>query len=193
MRSSWVSYMLGSPNRKGAGKSVLFIVMVVSSSRLGLYRGNEMGSTMEGRIFAMPSFGGLSDLCMRVYKLWSCYGLRNMKKFTDTIEHCGQGKVPARCHDCRTDRRWRQLIRQDWEVPNDWDDVCPWGVTLEVLDQMPPGPVPKRKSRSLGLGDTVAKFIHWISFGRIKPCCGCRRRQKFLNKVFPYNRKRKET
>jgi len=113
------------------------------------------------------------------------------EKFKDSI-HCSQGNEIARCRRCRGDQRWRKAISEVLEVPEDWDEVCPFGVSVEVLAQMPPAPVVKRKSRSRGLGDTVAKFIHWITFGWIKPCCGCRRRQSFLNKLFPYNRKRKE-
>jgi hypothetical protein len=36
---------------------------------------------------------------------------------------------------------------------------------------------------STGLGDTIAKFTGLIG---IKPCNACKRRQKKLNKMFPY-------
>ncbi len=79
-------------------------------------------------------------------------------------------------------------MRQDWEVPEDWDYACPFGITLEKLKLMPPAPViPIIHPPNRGLGDTLARFINWISFGRIKPCYGCRKRHKLLNKWFPYN------
>ena len=42
--------------------------------------------------------------------------------------------------------------------------------------------------KSKGLGDTVAKVIHKVSRGRIKPCGGCKKRQKKLNKLVPYGK-----
>ena len=44
-----------------------------------------------------------------------------------------------------------------------------------------PSPVPQPQSR--GLGDTVAKVTHAMG---IKPCGGCKQRQEYLNKAFPY-------
>lgn len=43
---------------------------------------------------------------------------------------------------------------------------------------------------SRGLGDTVAKTIHTVTGGKIKPCGGCKERQAFLNRVMPYGPKR---
>ena len=43
-----------------------------------------------------------------------------------------------------------------------------------------------RQKRSRGVGDTLARFIRWASRGRIKPCCGCKKRQGWLNRVWPY-------
>ena len=39
-----------------------------------------------------------------------------------------------------------------------------------------------------GLGDTVKWFIEVVSFGRIKQkkVCGCKKRQSWLNRKFPY-------
>lgn len=39
---------------------------------------------------------------------------------------------------------------------------------------------------SRGLGDTVAKAIQAVTFGKVKPCEPCKRRQAWLNKMFPY-------
>ena len=50
-------------------------------------------------------------------------------------------------------------------------------------------PVAPKKAR--GAGDTVAKAIHTVSRGRIKPCGGCKKRQKKLNEIVPYNKARK--
>lgn len=41
-----------------------------------------------------------------------------------------------------------------------------------------------RESR--GLGDTVANAIQAVTFGLVKPCGGCKKRQEALNKMFPY-------
>jgi hypothetical protein len=40
-------------------------------------------------------------------------------------------------------------------------------------------------SQSRGLGDTVAKLIKKTT--GIKPCGGCKKRQEWLNRMFPYN------
>ena len=46
----------------------------------------------------------------------------------------------------------------------------------------------KKKQRSRGLGDTVKKAIEVTTFGMVKqkPGCGCKGRQAWLNKKFPY-------
>jgi len=43
--------------------------------------------------------------------------------------------------------------------------------------------------KSIGLGDTVAKFIDKASLGKIKPCGKCKKRKEALNKKFPYRKK----
>jgi len=45
---------------------------------------------------------------------------------------------------------------------------------------------PVAPKRSRGFGDTVAKAIHKVSRGLIKPCKGCKKRQAKLNKLIPY-------
>jgi hypothetical protein len=42
---------------------------------------------------------------------------------------------------------------------------------------------------SRGLGDMIAKAIHRVSGGRIKPCGGCKKRQAVLNRVVPFRQK----
>jgi len=46
----------------------------------------------------------------------------------------------------------------------------------------------EKKQRSRGLGDTVKKAIKVTTFGLVKqkPGCGCKGRQAWLNKKFPY-------
>jgi len=48
----------------------------------------------------------------------------------------------------------------------------------------------KQLRSSRGLGDTVAKLIERVSGGKLKARrdCGCRKRQAWLNKTFPYRR-----
>ncbi len=47
-------------------------------------------------------------------------------------------------------------------------------------------PEPIAPKRSRGLGDTVAKAIHTVTGGLVKPCGGCKKRQEKLNEMFPY-------
>ena len=63
------------------------------------------------------------------------------------------------------------------------DFECPEGKPWETKLKQP---VTLKISR--GLGDTVAKIIHKVSRGKIKPCGGCKKRQKRLNKIFPYGK-----
>lgn len=37
-----------------------------------------------------------------------------------------------------------------------------------------------------GIGDIVAKAIKVVTFGKVTPCGGCRKRQEMLNKMFPF-------
>ena len=61
------------------------------------------------------------------------------------------------------------------------------GYTLPVPLPAPPRrncPAAKRaKPKSRGLGDTIAKITRAVG---IKPCGGCKKRQKKLNELFPY-------
>ena len=77
------------------------------------------------------------------------------------------------CRDLEGGRAWRQDKMKRYGAPEvDWP--CPkgkpWGWT---------GP-------SRGIGDTAAKFIKAVTFGRVKPCGGCGKRQAWLNRLWPY-------
>ncbi len=87
------------------------------------------------------------------------------------------------CHACRRRPDFRAKLARAWQLP-DRDFACPEGFTPEDLPQSPVLTQPP----SRGLGDTIARLIHWLSFGRVRPCGGCRRRQAFLNWLWPYNR-----
>lgn len=41
---------------------------------------------------------------------------------------------------------------------------------------------------SRGVGDTVAKIIRVATFGRVKPCPKCKKKQEELNRRFPYRK-----
>ena len=41
---------------------------------------------------------------------------------------------------------------------------------------------------SIGLGDTVSKFIKRVTFGKAKECEPCRKRRERLNKWMPYDK-----
>ncbi len=57
---------------------------------------------------------------------------------------------------------------------------CGW-IYPKQADKPPRRNCPKAKSR--GLGDTIAKLTKAIG---IKPCGGCKRRQRWLNGLLPY-------
>ena len=54
-----------------------------------------------------------------------------------------------------------------------------FGVCLQICKQTTEKP-------SIGVGDTVKKMIEKVSKGKIKPCGGCKKRQKMLNNLLPY-------
>lgn len=69
-------------------------------------------------------------------------------------------------------------------------------ISRDVLDaegidpgQTPPPAIPQPQ-RSRGLGDTIAKMTAAVG---IKPCGGCKKRQKILNKLVPYGPPKAET
>ena len=70
-----------------------------------------------------------------------------------------------------------------WETQPDGSIKCPaCGATR------PAGrPAPQRRcpAVSRGLGDTIAKITKAVG---IKPCKGCKKRQKWLNEKFPYKK-----
>jgi len=95
-----------------------------------------------------------------------------MMEFTKT-PHCQTEMHCGTCRNLEGGRAWRQGIAAHFSVPEvDWP--CPkghkWGWT---------GP-------SRGLGDTVAKVIKAVTFGHVKPCGGCKKRQALLNRLVPY-------
>ena len=59
--------------------------------------------------------------------------------------------------------------------------LCPQCGWLYYGERPPRRNCPRAPSR--GLGDTVAKITTAIG---VKPCGGCRKRQKILNERFPY-------
>jgi len=58
----------------------------------------------------------------------------------------------------------------------------------------------KIENKSSGLGDTIAKFTHFVGLDKLAERianalgyedCGCTRRQSTLNKLFPYKKIKK--
>lgn len=47
----------------------------------------------------------------------------------------------------------------------------------------------KHTKKSRGLGDTVKKIIDTVTFRKVKPCGGCKKRREALNKLIPYGDK----
>ena len=73
-----------------------------------------------------------------------------------------------------------QLINGCWTCPD-----CNWEYKRKGVPVQSEKP-PRRncpKSPSRGLGDTIAKMTKAVG---IKPCGGCKKRQKKLNKWVPY-------
>jgi len=56
---------------------------------------------------------------------------------------------------------------------------CPAGYVRDRGD-------PFRFYSTAGFGDTVASLIDRMSGGAIKPCTGCEKRKKALNRILPY-------
>lgn len=50
------------------------------------------------------------------------------------------------------------------------------------------GECPRLLFPSRGLGDDVAKAIHAVTLGLVKPCGGCGERQRKLNEALPYRK-----
>ena len=123
-----------------------------------------------------------------------------MTSFVET-EHC---VLEAHCTLCRAfnaGHSWRASLAKVFELPPGAPDFAcphgkPWGWTAEPgavvvahgADFRPPGRVRRwlagwrRPSR--GLGDTIAKLTG--AFG-IQPCGGCKGRQSWCNRTFPYS------
>lgn len=80
------------------------------------------------------------------------------------------------CRSCRTDPSFRLSLMNEYPDVTRVDFKCPYGVTEHNLG-------------SRGVGDTVAKAIHTLTRGTVKPCPGCRKRQKLLNRLIPYKAK----
>jgi len=95
-----------------------------------------------------------------------------MDKFTKS-DHCRSHAHCRTCRDREGGHRWREQIAAHFETDGvDWPcpDGLPWGY----------------EGKSKGLGDTVAKVIKKVTRGRVKPCGGCRKRQRRLNRLVPY-------
>jgi hypothetical protein len=65
-----------------------------------------------------------------------------------------------------------------------------WGLDPIINDSPKPAPQPAKASASgimamRGLGDLLASGIKFATFGMVKPCGGCGKRQEKLNNMFP--------
>ncbi len=107
-----------------------------------------------------------------------------MRKFYQTFHCFGQ----VHCGTCRLQtpegRQWRESIAKHFSVQSvqnvqNVDFECP-------KDKPWTKEKPVAPAHSRGLGDTAAKFIHAITAGKIKPCNGCKERQRKLNELIPY-------
>lgn len=62
-----------------------------------------------------------------------------------------------------------------------------WGSLLDAMAY-----TQRVMSVDKGLGDTVARIVKAAGFYKKKKCKECERRQKRLNEMFPYRRKKKK-
>ena len=103
---------------------------------------------------------------------------RSAVDFAET-PHCRREAHCRTCRDREGGRKWREGIAKRYAVEGvDWECPLghPWGY----------------EGRSRGLGDTVAKVIKAVTFGRLRPCGGCRKRRSWLNKVIPYRKRSRD-
>jgi hypothetical protein len=68
-----------------------------------------------------------------------------------------------------------------------------FGVCLLVCEKNTDKPSKKKANKMLGVkkskgfGDTVKKIIDKVTGNKVKPCGGCEKRRKLLNKLIPYD------
>ena len=99
------------------------------------------------------------------------------KKDFTTTRHCLAGGHCRKCRDLLGGRPFRIDLAGNFALPDGAPDFdCPHGKPWGFL---PP---------ARGLGDTVERVIKKVTFGRVKPCGGCRKRRNKLNKMVPYHR-----
>lgn len=89
-----------------------------------------------------------------------------------------QRKTPHIHHLCQTRKDYRRL----WDRQAGEEKKESASASVSVVSD-------PSYLESRGLGDTIAKITSAVG---IKPCGGCKQRQAFLNKLFPYRRKRKK-
>ena len=82
------------------------------------------------------------------------------------------------CRDKEGGRPWRESVRRVFDLPGGTVDFeCPHGKPWGYAGEWTP------EQTSRGLGDTIAKVTSAVG---IKPCGGCKERQKKLNELIPY-------
>lgn len=100
-----------------------------------------------------------------------------MDGFCELVEIEGKAGFQV-CRKCGRPRFWPKGQTRPKPMPERYRRECP-GKPVDDAE-----PVAPKQSR--GLGDTVANVIHRVTRGHVKPCGGCKKRQKRLNEMFPY-------
>jgi hypothetical protein len=70
------------------------------------------------------------------------------------------------CHACRTNQQFRDNIRKTFEVPDDFDTVCPHGITEDMLDPPQPPDLPPAKEQLKNFAAAVARTAKRLATGK---------------------------
>lgn len=89
--------------------------------------------------------------------------------------HCLSGVHCRTCRDREGGADFRMAMGKRFEMPDGWPE-CPHGKPWGYI------------GKSRGVGDTFAKMVQAVTFGLVKPCGGCKKRQRRLNAALPYRR-----
>lgn len=104
-----------------------------------------------------------------------------------TIQELLQCKALAHCKTCRLDHEVGEGFRKNIMTHLGLDEfVCPYGIPLGINAKNKESIIESMESR--GLGDTLARVIKAITFGKVSPCGGCAKRQEALNRLVPYKK-----
>ena len=95
----------------------------------------------------------------------------------------GERDVRLPLHTCECEQQHAELCHEKWPAGEVATLTGPAQIACCATCPHRSEGKPPPPERSRGLGDTVAKITSALG---VKPCGGCKERQKKLNKMFPY-------